>query len=122
MATGWCMSPGYNFDCSPDRAWAELKDVAADLRERPSDIEEEALRFGAPQGDGMGGSLYDYADAFNGSGDATIRVDEEAKEIRMLATGLGTDRVLKHHVRRAFCRLVITAMHRRGFEVNLVVA
>lgn len=123
MATGWCLSPGYNFDSSPERAWAELKDVVADLRERDDLIASEAMRQGAPHRDSAGTSILEYAEAYKTpSVDATIRIDEKAKAVRQLATGVGDDRAMKHHVRRAFCLLVITEMHRRGFEVNLVVA
>jgi hypothetical protein len=34
----------------------------------------------------------------------------------------GSDRAIKAHVRRAFCRLVIEEMHRQCIEVDLTVS
>jgi hypothetical protein len=129
--TNYRISLGYNWDGpGAEEQWEALKSVVADLRANTHRIAEEAVRMGCPveeSGDGLGEYLEGY---LPDSADLTIRViDEEdrlnpperLREIWQAASGGDPSRSIKHHLRRAFCRLVMGEMHRRGIDINVVV-
>jgi len=130
--TSYRISLGYAYDNpSDERRWDALKAAVADLPNNTHRIAEEAVRLGCPA-EGHGAGLGEYlAGYLPGSTDLTIRVvDEEdphdppgrRREIWQAASGGDPSRSIKHHLRRAFCRLVMEEMHRRGIEVNVVVS
>lgn len=112
---------GYSGPADLDQAWDSLKNVVAILREQPANIVGEAMRV-------EGGSLrklLPFAERYHPKfTDGTIEVNDAERQITQLASSGNGDaaRVVKEQVRRAFCRLVIQEMHRRGIEVNLCVA
>lgn len=121
MATGYTISIGYNngsaFGGDCDEAWRELKQAAAALANDPMAIAQEAVAFGAPTVDDEA-TIIGYAERFK-STDATLTIDGNQQHIFLMSSGAN---VMKGHVRRAFCRLLIGRMHRKGIEVNLIVA
>jgi hypothetical protein len=89
------------------------------LRVQPERIVQEARRLNAPETCEEGCcTLLDMAQAYQ-SDDGTLVINHQEHYILQLASG---DRMLKEHVRRAFCRLVIEDMHRQGIEVCLQVS
>jgi DNA repair exonuclease SbcCD ATPase subunit len=50
--------------------------------------------------------------------DRTIYFDEKNQRVVQMASG---DRLVKEHIRRAFCRLVMAEMHKLNIEINIVV-
>lgn len=121
MATGYRISIGYNngsaFRGDMDEAWQELKATALALADAPMTIAQEAVAFGAPTSDGDA-TIIGYAERFS-SKDATMNFIEDGQSVLLMSSGANP---MKGHVRRAFCRLLIAAMHRKGIEVNLSVA
>ena len=107
---------GYGYQGSTDEAWQELVIVVDSLRKRPDRIATEARRLGAPEQCEQGCcTLMTLALAYQNH-DATLVIRHDEQRVDQYASG---DRVLKEHVRRAFCRLVIEDMHRLGIDVNL---
>lgn len=119
--TGWHIRIGYisgdSCEYNQEQAWEILKAEVARLREDPAAIVGEAHRvLHESKIRGIG----EYAAAYSAKhNDATITVFEDKREIMQLASG---GREVKEHARRAFCRLVIAAMHRHGIDINLTVA
>ena len=109
---------GYGYKGSTDDAWQELVIVVEALKKRPERIVAEAQRLNAPEHCEEGCcTLMTLAMSYQ-CHDATLVIHHEERTIDQYASG---DRMLKEHVRRAFCRLVIEDMHRLGIEVNLKV-
>ncbi len=120
--TGYTFSIGYisghSYKGDKDDAWLELVIVTEALKKRPDRIVAEARRLNAPEQCEQGCcTLMSLAGAYQHT-DATIVIQHEEQTIDQYASG---DRMLKEHVRRAFCRLLIEDMHRLGIEVNLKV-
>ncbi len=59
-----------------------------------------------------------YAEPFESSGHP-ITIIEENQQIMQLASAASA---IKYHVRRAYVRLLIEAMHKHEIEINLTVA
>lgn len=124
--TGYHISIGYN-PCNTDYdgMWATLKAEARKIADKPADIIDEARRLGAPETcvDGccaLGNYADCYADAFSVSGHPIkIIEDGDSRQIMQMASTAGG---IKYHVRRAYARLLIEAMHKHAIEVNLTVA
>lgn len=126
MATGYTLELGYQSGYSSHAdAWEALKAYALYLCDHPAEIYDEARKFGAP--DALDGErLMDYAARYHGAVDLTLVIQDpegdEKGHVYQCASGGAPARVLKEHLRRAFCRLVIAEMHRKGIEVNLTVS
>lgn len=125
--TGYYIESGYQSGCSREEAWEEIKRITNYLCEHPSLIAEEALNFRAPAiADDE--TILEFALKYKERTDLTIRIiedevdGEDRRHVVQYASGGGQSRVMKEHLRRAFCRLVLTEMHRRGMEVNITVA
>ena len=126
MATGYTIQvgylSGYSFNGGNDAAWNILKSVAASIAESAKDIHYEAIKYGSPDYDYDGDfSLMDVCNTFAlpvKDGGVMIINDTE-RYIHMMASG---NRTLKEHSRRAFIRLVMSAMHRQGIDINVNVA
>lgn len=129
--TGYYIELGY-LSGSPgpadrDQAWTELKHVATMIRHRPNSILDEVMRVEAHRKPEDRGKLWGFIERYHPRfEDATIKVTDPEGEtpgsIVQLASGGNEDRRNKESVRRAFCRLVIQEMQRRGIKVNLRVA
>jgi hypothetical protein len=126
--TGYYIEAGYCSGASREEAWAKIKEITNYLCEHPSLIVEEALKFGAPKSADGDGIEY-YAQKYKERTDLTIRIKEgideftkeERNQVVQLASGGGRGRVMKEHMRRAFCRLVMYEMHKLELEVNISV-
>jgi hypothetical protein len=123
MSTGYTLTIGYlsghSTKLDKDEAWQELVRCVEQLRVQPERIVQEARRLNAPETCEEGCcTLLDMAQAYQHD-DGTLVLNHQEHYILQLASG---DRMLKEHVRRAFCRLVIEEMHRQGIEVCLQVS
>lgn len=123
MATGYTLQVGYLSAGNREEAWREMKAITAALRADPSAITREVLRLESGH---TSESLDDYAEAYRLDSDATITIHEAIGDrpacIHQMASGGGESRDIKEAMRRAFCRLVIEAMHRKGIEVTMIVS
>lgn len=122
--TGYHIRVGYNSSWNTDDAWRELVAAVERLRNDPGAIIVEASRVeGATAAKFEVSTLESYAMAYATDADLTLKVLETPeREVIQLASGGGEGREIKELMRRAFCRLVIAAMHQWGIEVTLVVA
>lgn len=102
--------------------WKELKRSARQIADHPELIIKEARRLNAPEKCIHGCcKLETYADNYRkefGSPGHPVRISEDTKEIKQEAS---TSDSIKYHVRRAFTRLLIEAMHKKEIEINLQV-
>ena len=127
MATGYRLEAGYNSGHNKAEVWRQMKLVALGICAAPERIVAEVRRV-----EGGGLELQEYADAYRHHDDLTVvfhetpagyeKAEEFRPYIHQMASGGGRGRTLKEACRRAFCRLVIEAMHRMGMEVTLVVS
>lgn len=124
--TGYHIEIGYNPTRGDhDEMWRLLRSEARRIADQPSVIIAEAERLNAPcVSDDGECELGDYADIYKepfGSPGHPVRVVEDGDN-RQIMQMASTDAGLKYHVRRAYARLLIEAMHRHGIEVSLMVA
>ena len=125
--TGYHINLGYSATrVDYDEMWKVLKQKTREICDNPQAIIAEARRLGnAPETCPDGCCKLDtyadnYAEPFYGYGHPITIIEREGnRQIMQLAS---TDSGIKYHVRRAFVRLLIEAMHREGIEVNLSVA
>lgn len=122
MATGYTIEIGYN---GGDGEWADLKEAALEICDKPLRIYTEAEAFGAPE-ELDGEELVTYCIAFKWREDMTIEFIEPGHErytedcyIHMFESGGDPARTLKNYTRQAFLRLLMAAMHRRGCNINI---
>lgn len=124
--TGYYVEIGYN-PCSVDYdgMWTTLKNEARNIADKPANIIDEARRLGAPEtcDDGcceLDSYADNYAGPFGENGHPVSIIENgEHRRIAQYASSAG---VIKYHVRRAYMRLLIEAMHKHAIEVNLTVA
>jgi hypothetical protein len=119
--TGWHITIGYisgdSCEYNRDQAWELLKAEVARLREDGKAILGEYIRT-CPEM--ISAEVEELIACYKAAhGDKTITVLEDKREIMQLASGA---RSTKEQVRRAFCRLVLDAMHRHNIDINLIVA
>lgn len=125
---GYYMSIGYisGATCAENKedAWPILKQVVMDLCGKTDEIIREAMAFMAPTSCN-GYSIEEHAEAYKGNQGKIIKYyeggDADDGPEQCVSFLCGATDALKEHVRRAFCRLVLYEMHRRGIEVNLEV-
>ncbi len=129
--TGYHISIGYLSDGDKDEAWAALKEVVAALCAEPSRIAVEAVRYGMRpnQAEEHAEAYRSFSPKTGRTEDSTLVIKERDFEdedsypqVMQLASGGGESRVLKEAMRRAFCRLALEEMHKRGLEININVA
>lgn len=128
--TGYHIRIGYNGATRTDydNMWEILKTEARAAADDPRAIIAEARRLGAPESCKRGCCHLDtyadnYAEPFGSYGHPiTIIEDEKEERERQIMQLASTDDPIKYHVRRAFVRLLIEAMHRHAIEVSLTVA
>lgn len=124
--TGYHIEIGYNgaLRTDYDVMWEELKKTAREVADNPRCVILEAQRLGAPETCENGCCQLDtyadnYLEPFGSHGHPVSIIEQgEDRQIMQLAS---TDDPIKYHVRRAYIRLVIEGMHRKGIEVNLTV-
>jgi len=127
--TGYHIEIGYNGainnGLSYEEMWEELKKTARKIANNPVAIIAAARQLGAPETCENGCCHLDnyadnYALPFDTPGHPiSIIEDGDNQQIMQLAS---TDDEIKYHVRRAYVRLLIEAMHQKKIEVNLTVA
>lgn len=119
---------GYSYD----EMWLILKNKTREICNQPHLIVNEALRLGSPEYCDRGCCHLDlyannYADPFSTPGHPIVIIDEnypaweignKERQIMQLAS---TGNEIKYHIRRAFVRLLIEAMHKERIEVSLEV-
>lgn len=130
MSTSYLISIGYNSGCSCEKdyidkakAWELLKNMVRSICADHTLIVDEARKFDAPEHCETGPeccTLTNHAEKYKLPWtDRTIYFDEKKQQVVQMASG---DRLVKEHIRRAFCRLVMAEMHKLHVEINIVVA
>lgn len=130
--TGYHIELGYNAHppAEENEMWEILKQKTQEICDNPQAIITEARRLRSPETCEKGCChLNTYADNYAekiGSYGHPISIIEERQapffENRQIMQLASTDDPIKYHVRRAFIRLLIEAMHKEEIEVNLTVA
>lgn len=125
--TGYHITIGYNSAGDRRKAFETLKAVVQDIRTDSERLIREVWREKQYPHQRDRETLKEYAEMYLlPARDHTLTIiephDDEPGQIMQLASGGGESRDIKEELRRAFSRLVILEMHRRGIEVNLVVA
>lgn len=121
MASVHTITVGYNPNFSKAEVGKRLREAVARLRARPDIIEVEVLRL-APRIDRD--ELAELIPCYQ-STDLTLRVQDDADGnpvVTQSASGGGVSRDIKEECRRAFCRLVLDAMHREQMSINVTVS
>ena len=123
--TGYHITLGYNGAqrVDYDEMWKILKQKTREVCDQPQTIITEARRLGSPETCAHGCCALDtyadiYAESFGSLGHP-IKIMEVQRHVTQSAC---TASAMKYHVRRAFVRLLIEAMHKEKIEINLVVA
>jgi len=122
--TSYHIEVGYNSSHGKDEAGKRLLKVVAELQAEPTRISQEVHRL---RPDLTAAQLSPFIESYRAPiSDLTLYInttDEGLPRVNQVASsGNGPrSRELKEECRRAFCRLVIEAMHREGMEVNLSV-
>ena len=134
--TGYHITIGYNSGHHKEEVWEELKNIVNLIRNNPQQIAEELLaveKFGPnyclPTNSVESvdeDTIREFAQYYKKATDATLQIledeDIEKCQIMQLASSGGGYRDLKEQLRRAFCRVVLREMHKRGMEVNIIVS
>ncbi len=124
--TGYHFQLGYNgaTRTDDDQMWTILKSEARRVADDPAAIIAEAKRLGSPETCDDGCCLLDayadnYAEPFSTPGHPVKVIDQEGniQILQMASTGSA----IKYHVRRAYMRLLIEAMHRQAIEISVSV-
>ena len=116
--TGYHISIGYQSSSDKDDAKQALLEVVDGICKYPMQIVYEARRLGDAVPD-------EYAESYSKPwADASISIiDKEGDfQVMQLASGGGIERGYKEAMRRAFCRLVLEAMHKKKMEININVS
>lgn len=120
--TGYHIEVGYNSCFSKGEVAEKLCHVVQSICAKPETILAEIKRV---EGKDV---PPEYAESYHEPWqDATVKIikDEEGDglQVMQLASGGGESRDYKESMRRAFCRMVLEAMHREQMgEVSVVVA
>lgn len=127
--TGYHIEIGYNgasYSPKEGEEWETLKQEARNIADNTKAIIAEARRLGAPETceDGcctlqMHAEIYAKPFDYVGHPITVIDKKKDRQQIMQLAS---TGERIKYHVRRAYVRLLIEAMHKHEIEVNLTVA
>lgn len=126
LSVGYMSGSDYGFQGSEEEAWELMKSFARELCQSPDRIYQEALRIG-DLAEVSAEEIEPFLDAYRIHTDLTMKfIDEPIQEdmkpyIRQSASGDDPERGIKEALRRAFCRLMIEAMHRKHIEVRLQV-
>ena len=122
IMTAYTISVGYNSGHKKSDVSKTLINVVDEIRDDPERIEREIARV---EGSAYSSMLVDYCECYRKpEKDLTIVINQDEDKLALIiqyASGSGSGREVKERCRRAFCRLVIEEMHRRGMEVCLIV-
>ena len=122
MATSYVLQVGYPSMFDRSEMAEKLIEIVEAIQANPQMIVDEAIRLEPDRDVEL---LREYSIRYVPPvADLTLtsEVDEIGLPIfRQLASGGGESRDVKESLRRAFCRLVIEAMHRARMEVSLLV-
>lgn len=119
--TGYTIRRGYMSGPDWDRADALMRSLAVSLPQDTARLFAEVSRF--PFTPGVEGEeMWDFCAIYRKPWDqhGPLRLIEDPDDgptIGITASGGGKSREMKEQVARAFVRLVIEEMHRRGYEV-----
>lgn len=136
MATGYTIEVGYisgdSYQGDTNEAWQELRAAAEQLRNSPAKLATEAREFGAPFWccDKHCADINEFCEVYrrNWTDGGPLMIVDKPDEmfpckdddwqphLHIMASG---DRAMKEHVARAFCRLVMYEMHRKGIEISI---
>jgi hypothetical protein len=116
--TGYHIEVGYNSVHSKEEVGEKLREVVKAICAQPEQIAIETQRIEAIH------VPNEYVESYREPWqDSTIKIIEgERLQVMQLASGDGESRDYKESMRRAFCRLVLQAMHRERMEVSVYVA
>lgn len=124
--TGYHLRLGYNAATRTDdeQMWAILKAEARRVADDPAAIIAEARRLGSPETCDDGCCCLDnyadnYAEPFGWDGHPVKVIDIPGN--RQILQMASSDSAVKYHVRRAYVRLLIEAMHKQAIEISLSV-
>jgi hypothetical protein len=138
--TGYSIQIGYNSSHSRKEVELAMLECAKEIISDKGRIVKEVLRLepniksrlgpemgfvGMRVGAHNGDSLEGYEDMYREKSDLTItfREDEDGEKIIcQAASGSFGARDIKEAFRRAFCRLMLEAMHKRKMEINVIVS
>lgn len=125
---------GYSYPADRAQAWTELKAVVSQIRNRTVTIAEEVMRVEVHRKQADKEIARRAAERFDSKKGLTsfsvVEPHQEASGAIVSGTIVLVSSVedgdarlfsIRESARRAFCRLVINEMHRRGIEVNLEV-
>jgi len=126
--TGYYIYIGYNSVLSEFDVWQELKRVAAYYCENYNLIADDAVEIEG-RDPKFNEKIFDYAKNYNNHTDLTIKIVDQKSDdignreryIAQLASAGGYSREVKEILRRAFCRVVLREMHKKGMEVCISV-
>ena len=120
--TGYHITIGYNAIPSHNNLFEILKQKTREICDNPKTIITEARKLNAPETCSNGccnldGFADNYADPFETYGHpiSIIEDDKDQQVMQLACAGYK----LKYHVRRAFVRLLIEAMHKEEIEINV---
>lgn len=102
-------------------AWEELKNVSRIMRARTNTILGELMRVETHRNPEDRGKLWRLIEQYHPRFDNQAVVVQEQGTSGRILIGRAKDgmRAESEAVRRAYCRLVIQEMHRRGIEITL---
>ncbi len=115
---GWHITKGYETGYTPrgDSDWKRIQEFAvavASIKE----LIDEAINF-AP--DSLHSKIGEVAATYKSDVGNPLHIG--ADEIMILASGGGEYRAAKEHVARAFVRILMRAVHERGFDISVSVS
>lgn len=122
--TNYTITLGYQSSHSNEDAKNELLRVVTELRKQPQVLLNEVREYD-PGVFSLGENVEEYTLVYATGKDLTLTVETQNTEergcvvIRQLASGGDPGRSIKEACRRAFCRLVLQAMHKHGYEVSI---
>ena len=108
----YCIQVCRNSSQDNKQEWEELKSVVKVLQHQPKRLIAEVLRL-EPDAN------YDSVQASAGS--VSAETNEEDRRLWIAPTDYDQLIDQRGSCRRAFCRLVLDEMHRRGMDVDLIV-
>lgn len=121
---GWSITvgyiSGYSQACYDGETWEILKKES--LRITPDDLHQEAIKA-TTFGDAMNGYIREVADTYTTEGVGNpLHINDNDEYILITASGGGEYRPAKEYVARAFCRLLMRAMHSHNIDICISVA
>ena len=130
--TGYTIEVGYNSSHHKEDVWDELVKAVKNLRKNPNRIFDEVIRVEKHPEDGTIEDLKKHTEHYRNCDDLTITIHDKPEkwenpeefepDIGQLASSGNGFRGIKEQCRRAVCRLLLEAMHKKGMEINIIVS